>query len=462
MKAKKIFILALASFLLAGCSGEPQVGPQGPQGSEGAPGQDGKTVLQGSGVPGDELGNDGDMFIDTSTWDFYSKTNGHWTLVGNIKGPQGPEGPGGAPGQDGKSLLTGHGEPTSALGSDGDSYIDLDTWNYYLKNNGVWEKNGNISYTETDTVNFKIGGNIIASIEVKPNSRIELSSTSTLGKFDWIVEGTTDRKWNFDGYFADRVNGDVNLCADGEMKPELSLDGLTITYGLYPQAHLTDTEVISKLEKLSPATSKGWYLYNGDFYAKTVAAPYYSWYQFDDESIIEVGATYWFKCEPMVWNVLKTSGNERFVLSPTLLDVHAYDDDSNAYSDSEIRTWLNDDFYNSTFILGNDAIFANTKTNNDNISLLTQADYTNTEYGFENTLAESLSRKCLTTDWARARGAYAPYDPSHGHLNHGYYWTRNSSGDSRVWVVSYVGSIDTFGYSETGFSVRPCLSINIE
>ncbi len=133
MKAKKIFILALASFLLAGCSGEPQVGPKGDKGDTGAtgpqglPGQDGKTVLQGSGVPGDELGNDGDIFIDTLTWDYYSKTNGHWTLVGNIKGdkgdtgatgPQGPQGPQGDTGATGPQGSEG---PQGSQGPQGDT-----------------------------------------------------------------------------------------------------------------------------------------------------------------------------------------------------------------------------------------------------------------------------------------------------------------------------------------------------
>lgn len=44
----------------------------------------------------------------------------------------------GEPGKDGTSLRTGKGVPASTLGQNGDSYIDLDTWNYYTKANGVW------------------------------------------------------------------------------------------------------------------------------------------------------------------------------------------------------------------------------------------------------------------------------------------------------------------------------------
>lgn len=51
-------------------------------------------------------------------------------------------------GENGTSILTGHGIPSSLLGGDGDSYIDVDTWDFYTKNNGVWTKQGNIKGTD--------------------------------------------------------------------------------------------------------------------------------------------------------------------------------------------------------------------------------------------------------------------------------------------------------------------------
>ena len=47
-------------------------------------------------------------------------------------------------GEDGNSLLTGNGIPESTLGKDGDSYINLDNWDFYVKNNGTWNLEGNI------------------------------------------------------------------------------------------------------------------------------------------------------------------------------------------------------------------------------------------------------------------------------------------------------------------------------
>ena len=30
--------------------------------------------------------NDGDMLVDNKTWNVYQRTNGSWSLMGNIKG----------------------------------------------------------------------------------------------------------------------------------------------------------------------------------------------------------------------------------------------------------------------------------------------------------------------------------------------------------------------------------------
>ena len=66
------------------------------------------------------------------------------------QGSQGEQGIQGQPGKDGSSLLTGNGKPDSNLGKNGDSYIDLDTWNYYIKTNAVWVLQGNIKAGSKD------------------------------------------------------------------------------------------------------------------------------------------------------------------------------------------------------------------------------------------------------------------------------------------------------------------------
>lgn len=108
-------------------------GPEGPQGPQGEPGS---TWLTGSGTPSATQGNNGDLYLDTDTSDIYLKQNNRWTLIGNLKG---------APGQEGTSFRSGAGEPSDDLGNDGDSYLDYLTWNFYVKENGTWLLKGNMA-----------------------------------------------------------------------------------------------------------------------------------------------------------------------------------------------------------------------------------------------------------------------------------------------------------------------------
>ena len=200
MKKNKMLGLVLTligSFALTGCNSEPAVGPQGSQGEtgetgpQGPTGQDGSSVLTGNGVPSNEYGNDSDSYIDLDNWDFYIKIDGSWILKGNIKGDDGADGQNGngivsieltnssgntdtytitfdngetttftvtngengeqgiqgEPGKDGVDgtyIYTLEGEPSPNLGKNGDSYIDLLSWNFYVKENGEWVIKGNI------------------------------------------------------------------------------------------------------------------------------------------------------------------------------------------------------------------------------------------------------------------------------------------------------------------------------
>jgi len=93
-------------------------GPAGADGSDGADGADGKSVLNGSGAPGDGTGVDGDFYIDTAADAIYGpKAGGTWTGTGptSLVGPTGATGATGAAGADG------------ADGTDGDTAVTVDT-----------------------------------------------------------------------------------------------------------------------------------------------------------------------------------------------------------------------------------------------------------------------------------------------------------------------------------------------
>ncbi len=86
-------------------------GPQGPTGADGAQGPtgpagvNGKTILNGTSIPSNSLGTDGDFYINTATNTLFGpKTAGVWGAGTSLIGPAGADGSGGGgSGADGKS-----------------------------------------------------------------------------------------------------------------------------------------------------------------------------------------------------------------------------------------------------------------------------------------------------------------------------------------------------------------------
>jgi len=100
--------------------GVPEQGPPGPAGTPGAPGTPGNTVMYGAGPPNSAMGRDGDWYIDTNTHNMYGpKSSGAWPVTyTSLIGPQGPAG------VNGNTILYGSGAPANTLGVDGNFYID--------------------------------------------------------------------------------------------------------------------------------------------------------------------------------------------------------------------------------------------------------------------------------------------------------------------------------------------------
>lgn len=258
------------------------------------------------------------------------------------------------------------------------------------------------------------------------------------------------------------------------IEPTVSDDGKTLTYGLYPQTHVSDAELISLLNGLTEAESNGWYLLNGVYYAKKSAKLGNSTYcEFDDGTIIVSGMTYWFRCELIEWKVLSLVGGTCSVVSSVSLDANCYDNTLNKYEDSEIREWLNGTFYNSAFALGKDHIQTTEVDNSvsttepssksnacantlDNVYLLSYKDYLNTQY-----FADISAKCCKTTEWARASGAL--YSNSTDYANNALYWTRSLRcfEEGRAWCVSIDGGLESRYVGNSGCGVRPALTLAI-
>ncbi len=75
-------------------------GSTGPKGETGAPGKDGSSFLTGKGIPSNTLGSNDDTYLDLEKFNLYVKEGGEWVIKGNIKGEKGDKGDKGNPGQD--------------------------------------------------------------------------------------------------------------------------------------------------------------------------------------------------------------------------------------------------------------------------------------------------------------------------------------------------------------------------
>ena len=314
-------------------------------------------------------------------------------------------------------------------------------------------------------------------------------------------EGTDDVKYIFNGWtpsvsevisdatyiakFKEVNSGDLSLNA-----PILSNDGKTVQYGIYPQTVVTNTTLINALNTLQPSVNNKYYLYEDTYYVKVTSSIFSNeTYTFNNGNAILNNTEYWFECNPITWNVLSASNGTYYLLSSVLLDVQKYYDDytnriidnktvyANNYEYSDIRKWLNEDFYNDAFILNNHyiqstALDNKTTTNDSNnkyisnnttdkVYLPSYQDYLNYNYGFGTTNTLSSSRECKTTDYTRAIGAWCSKEK--GFENNGTYWTRSPSSlyYYTAWNVNSGGYISNYAVDGNSHCVRPAITINL-
>lgn len=259
-----------------------------------------------------------------------------------------------------------------------------------------------------------------------------------------------------------------------------------IWYGTYPQSEVKDETLIAALDSVesnwisyryfsgSGKTSDGqmkpsdymYYkdvVYDGNKYRAVTFDKYRpcstaynnsSEYTYQINNGYEINTVYWFKFEPVKWHILDESSG--LIMADIILDAQPYNNycirDSSIedrtysyfgdeeqtyfvsdYSNSDIRQWLNNDFYNTAFSeenkeniisteLNNDCFDTltenpgyeklNSSSTNDNIFLLSYTDVVNKNYGFvENMQSIDSQRLFKGSDYAKAQGLYVFNNP---------------------------------------------------
>ena len=251
---------------------------------------------------------------------------------------------------------------------------------------GISDNQNNNNSTEY-TVSFNSnGGSSVSAYREKLNQIINAPETPTksgyifgglyldnntfVNKYDFKSKVTSSftlyAKWLEVVSFPDyqRINASDKMDTSGEY----------ILFGEYPQT--------IKMEEVTIADAKddrGYYLgSDGYYYAKVTASPWYNnEYTFSTDETVLDGTVYYFKVEPIKWRILSEGNGNALILCESIIANKQYyyiDWDKrtidgvtvypNNYEHSDIRAWLNDEFYNNAFSELQRALIQTTEVDN--------------------------------------------------------------------------------------------------
>ena len=166
------------------------------------------------------------------------------------------------------------------------------------------------------------------------------------------------------------------------------------------------------------------------------------------------------KKKPIEWQVLAKENNKMLVISRYGLDAKRFDSSSNVWSNSEIRKWLNGDFYNEAFSEQekksiNLSNLSDVGTS-DNVFLLSREEA-------EKYFSNNAERRCKATEYAVKNGAHVA-DSSYGdNAGYSHCWLRSPDpySDDYVYLVFNGGYINFNSVFNVHILARPALWINL-
>jgi len=289
----------------------------------------------------------------------------------------------------------------------------------------------------------------------------------------------------------------------------------TVLMGMYPQSKVTDATLLATLSTASgtlptSADSQEWSDY-GYYISDSVSS--YMWYidiensgneyrgvyftsyrpdlttstsssTYQDDNGYNTSSVYWFKYEPITWRVLDVQSSSAFLMADLVLDSQDYHYSTsnrtiggstvypNNYKESHIRSWLNDNFYNTAFTAAEKARIQTTTVDNsvastgydpnayacantsDKVFLLSYSETTNASYGLSTTTARQLKPSA----YAQSQGVYIA--PSNGNS---YWWLRSpfNYSASNARNVNRYGSVYSNYVTYTYNGVVPALWISL-
>ena len=237
--------------------------------------------------------------------------------------------------------------------------------------------------------------------------------------------------------------------------------GDIILFGNYPQTKVSETTALKNAANAATWKSYGYYIGNDSYDGDMAASDFMKYADFSlngvkyravrftqyrpsntsdtsgancswqDENGYSTNTTYYFKYEPLEWRVLNPTFG--LVMCETIIDSQAYQNVvrksasdnyyigttatyANNYAESSIRTWLNDDFYNTAFnTTQKNKIFSTTSNNAAYSSVYSQYDAVSTTNPIfllsdnriqngNDGFSDNAARKAKGTDYAKCQG----------------------------------------------------------
>lgn len=285
----------------------------------------------------------------------------------------------------------------------------------------------------------------------------------------------------------DKPAGETDKPADGTDTPSSGdtgntttkgtapvLNGTKITFGSFPKTMVTDATLINTIK------SKG--------NSEEVDGKTYKTVEHEGKKYLGIlensnDTGTWFEFAPLTWTVLTQSNGEYLVLCDEIIYAMPYDADSNAYENSDIRSWINGWFVKTAFAT-NQYSYIVTKTvdntsastgypavsgNNteDRVFLLARGvkenetgikEVKNADYGFntDGAVADTARQK-YATEYAIYNGAYV--DGNNG----AWWWLRTPyKADNKVHRIAVDGTMGTSDTTTPTGGVLPAMWIKLQ
>ena len=327
-------------------------------------------------------------------------------------------------------------------------------------------------------------------------------------------------KCNVASHTGDIVGGQCDDC--GEVV--YTRDGSYVYFGSYPQMRVTDSTTVNALTNdagIMPTesysgrwTSYGyyeegsvkdymWYIdveYNGEKYRGVYFTSYRAIYTnakvneersntFQDDAGYYTNTVYWFKYDAIKWRILSEDNGKAVLLSELILDSQEFyntdaqrnENGSTIYANnweySNVRKWLNDNFYNVAFNELQKALIVATEVDvkttaeggltnpyapsqndtTDNVYLLSYQEIVNSE------IKNDLLCK-FTTDYSKIQGVDAYYSsPVASSKGQGYWWLRSPDDgyNYNAACIHRIGAYSSLSVYCTYVGIVPMITIQL-